>query len=204
MYICIQTSYRMGIHEPSRTTTERRRDTMIMVAIFVQNSNFGGLTCMFQVRGRGGTFCPAAAAAAAAALACFVCCMICVIRSNCCRVRPSFPFPAGELGDGDLELLLLLLWESPGPMPFKVTEMLPVELVVEIVLLQWPMLVVLLLLATAALVLVVIGLLPEDEPYVDADVNWMLQVAPCGELASPERKWSFTINIQTRKAKLIA
>lgn len=138
-----------------------------------------GLTCMFQVRGRGGTFCPAAAAAAAAALACFVCCMICVIRSNCCRVRPSFPFPAGELGDGDLELLL---WDSP-PVPFRVTEMLPVELVVEIVLLQLPMLVE--LLAPVAVVLVVIGLLT-DEPYDDAEVNWMLQVAPCGELASPE------------------
>lgn len=60
---------------------------------------------MFHVRGRGGIFWPAAAAAATAALACFVCCMICVIRSSCCRVRPSFPVPAGDkLGDGVLEL----------------------------------------------------------------------------------------------------
>lgn len=61
---------------------------------------------MFHVRGRGGIFWPAAAAAATAALACFVCCMICVIRSSCCRVRPSFPapVPAGDkLGDGVLE-----------------------------------------------------------------------------------------------------
>lgn len=61
---------------------------------------------MFHVRGRGGIFWPAAAAAATAALACFVCCMICVIRSSCCRVRPSFPFPvpAGDkLGEGVLE-----------------------------------------------------------------------------------------------------
>lgn len=61
---------------------------------------------MFHVRGRGGIFWPAAAAAATAALACFVCCMICVIRSSCCRVRPSFPVPvpAGDkLGEGVLE-----------------------------------------------------------------------------------------------------
>lgn len=54
---------------------------------------------MFHVRGRGGIFWPAAAAAATAALACFVCCMICVIRSSCCRVRPSFPVPVPLAGD---------------------------------------------------------------------------------------------------------
>lgn len=64
---------------------------------------------MFHVRGRGGIFCPAAAAAATAALACFVCCMICVISSSCCRVRPSFPVPAlllagDKLGEGVLVL----------------------------------------------------------------------------------------------------
>uniref|UniRef100_A0A8D8JRT3 (northern house mosquito) hypothetical protein n=1 Tax=Culex pipiens TaxID=7175 RepID=A0A8D8JRT3_CULPI len=63
-------------------------------------------SCMFHVRGRSGIFWPAAAAAATAALACFVCCMICVIRSSCCRVRPSLPVPvpAGDkLGEGVLE-----------------------------------------------------------------------------------------------------
>lgn len=69
---------------------------------------------MFHVRGRGGIFCPAAAAAATAALACFVCCMICVISSSCCRVRPSFPVPAlllagDKLGEGVLVLPALTM-----------------------------------------------------------------------------------------------
>lgn len=67
---------------------------------------------MFHVRGRGGIFWPAAAAAATAALACFVCCMICVIRSSCCRVRPSFPVPAAAAGDKLGEGVLVLLLES--------------------------------------------------------------------------------------------
>lgn len=69
-------------------------------------------------------------------------------------------------------MLLLLLWDSPS-MPFRVTEMLPVELLVEIVLLP-----------LVEVLLVVMELFP-TEAYVDAEVNWMLQVAPCGELASP-------------------
>lgn len=63
---------------------------------------------MFHVRGRGGIFWPAAAAAATAALACFVCCMICVIRSSCCRVRPSFPVPVPLAGDKLGEGVLVL------------------------------------------------------------------------------------------------
>lgn len=87
------------------------------------------LTCMFHVLGRctvvvDDDFCP---------FACFVCCIIWLIKSNCWRVNPSLLVPAGELGDGDFELIAVIVFPS-------------------------------------------------------AFIWYWMQVAPCGELASPNKK----------------
>lgn len=65
------------------------------------------LTCMFHVLGRctddADDFCP---------FACFVCCIIWLIKSSCWRVNPSLLVPAGELGDGDFELIAVIVFPS--------------------------------------------------------------------------------------------
>lgn len=63
------------------------------------------LTCMFHVLGR--------CTLAFWPFACFVCCMIWLIKSNCWRVNPSLFIPVGELGEGDLELIAVIVLPSP-------------------------------------------------------------------------------------------
>lgn len=66
------------------------------------------ITCMFHVLGLDTVavvddFCP---------FACFVCCIIWLIKSSCWRVNPSLLVPAGELGDGDFELIAVIVFPS--------------------------------------------------------------------------------------------
>lgn len=61
-------------------------------------------TCIFHVLGRCIVdLCP---------FACFVCCIIWLIKSNCWRVNPSLLVPAGDDGDGDFELIAVIVFPS--------------------------------------------------------------------------------------------
>lgn len=78
----------------------------------LQKKNHNSLTCIFHVLGRWVCFW---LAAAIPAFACFVCCIIWLMRSSCCLVRPSFPAPAGELGDDGFEPSPPLYWMHVAP-----------------------------------------------------------------------------------------
>lgn len=75
-------------------------------------------TCMFHVLGR---WIVVVAVAALWPFACFVCCMIWLIKSSCWRVNPSLfvvvavnvVVPLGELGEGDFELIAVIVFPSP-------------------------------------------------------------------------------------------
>lgn len=76
-------------------------------------------TCMFHVLGRWTVV--AVVAVTLWPFACFVCCMIWLIKSSCWRVNPSLfvvvavnvVVPMGELGEGDFELIAVIVFPSP-------------------------------------------------------------------------------------------